>query len=201
MSSLTPTARVILGMLKLGAPTGYDIKKAIDGSTRFFWTASFGQIYPELKRLQREGLVRSKQEPRGKVKRTVYELTPKGEKALREWLTDPEDVIFEIRDESLLRLFFSDVLSEEDVLANVRMQQQVFELVLDRFREIEVEARAGVEQGLDYPYLVLRYGLDFITWARDWYVEVERRLEAGEPLFELDDEEPTSGERRLGAAG
>ena len=201
MSSLTPTARVILGMLKLGAPTGYDIKKAIDGSTRFFWTASFGQIYPELKRLEREGLVRSKQEPRGKVKRTVYELTPKGEEALRGWLTDPEDVIFEIRDESLLRLFFSDVLSKEDVLANVRMQQQVFELVLDRFREIEVEARAGVEQGLDYPYLVLRYGLDFITWARDWYADLERRLEAGEPLFELDDEEAAGGERRLGTAG
>jgi DNA-binding PadR family transcriptional regulator len=201
MSSLTPTARVILGMLKLGAPTGYDIKKAIDGSTRFFWTASFGQIYPELKRLREAGLVRAKEEPRGKVKRTVYELTPKGEDALREWLTDRENVIFEIRDESLLRLFFADVLPDEDVLANVRMQQQIFELVLERFREIEVEARAGVEQGLDYPYLVLRYGLDFITWARDWYADVERRLEAGEPLFELYDEESPGGERRLGAAG
>jgi DNA-binding PadR family transcriptional regulator len=201
MSSLTPTARVILGMLKLGAPTGYDIKKAIDGSTRFFWTASFGQIYPELKRLREAGLVRANEEPRGKVKRTVYELTPKGEEALRAWLTDRENVIFEIRDESLLRLFFADVLPEEDVLANVRMQQKIFELVLERFREIEVGARAGVEQGLDYPYLVLRYGLDFITWARDWYADVERRLEAGEPLFELDDEEPAGGERRLGAAG
>jgi DNA-binding PadR family transcriptional regulator len=42
MSSLTPTARVILGMLKLGVPTGYEIKKVIDDSTRFFWTASYG---------------------------------------------------------------------------------------------------------------------------------------------------------------
>jgi DNA-binding PadR family transcriptional regulator len=201
MSSLTPTARVILGMLKLGAPTGYEIKKAIDGSTRFFWTASFGQIYPELKRLQKEGLVRSKQEPRGKVKRTFYELTPKGEQALREWLTDGENTIFEIRDEGLLRLFFSDVLSQEDVLANLRMQQQLFELVLERFREIEVVARGGVEDGLDYPYVVLRYGLDFITWARDWYAEVERRIEAGEPLFELDDHEAARGEAGLGPAG
>ena len=202
MSSLTPTARVILGMLKLGAPTGYDIKKASDGSTRFFWSASCGQIYPELKRLQKEGLVRSRQEPRGKVKRTVYELTPQGEEALREWLTDRENVIFEIRDESLLRLFFSDVLSREDVLANLRMQQQIFELVLDRFRtEIEVEARAGLEQGLEYPYLVLRYGLDYITWVRNWYAEMERRLEAGEPLVELDDDEAARGESRLGTAG
>jgi PadR family transcriptional regulator AphA len=201
MSSLTPTARVILGMLKLGVPTGYDIKKVIDGSTRFFWTASFGQIYPELKRLRRAGLVRAKQEPRGKVKRTVYELTPKGEEALREWLTDRENVIFEIRDESLLRLFFGDVLSKDDVLANLRMQQLIFDLVLQRFSEIEVEARAGIGEGREYPYLVLRYGLDFITWARDWYAEVERRLVTGEPLFELEDDEAGGGERRLGAAG
>jgi len=201
MSTLTPTARVILGMLKLGAPTGYEIKKVIDGSTRFFWTASYGQIYPELKRLQREGLVRSKQEPRGKVNRTFYELTPKGEEALRNWLTDGENTLYEIRDEGLLRLFFSDVLSREDVLANLRTQQQLFELVLARFREIEVLARGDVEDGLEYPYLVLRYGLDFITWARDWYAEIERRLEAGEPLFELDDDEPAGREGRLGASG
>jgi PadR family transcriptional regulator, regulatory protein AphA len=201
MSSLTPTARVILGMLKLGAPTGYEIKKAIDGSTRFFWTASYGQIYPELKRLQREGLVRSKEEPRGQVKRTFYELTPKGEKALREWLTDSENMIFEVRDEGLLRLFFSDVLSQEDVLANLRVQQQLFELVLAQFHEIEAVARGGVEDGLGYPYLVLRYGLDYITWARDWYAEIERRIEAGEPLFELDDHEAARGEPGLGPAG
>jgi PadR family transcriptional regulator AphA len=201
MSSLTPTARVILGMLKLGVPTGYDIKKVIDGSTRFFWTASFGQIYPELKRLREAGLVRAKEEPRGKVKRTVYELTPKGEKALREWLTDRENVIFEIRDESLLRLFFGDVLSKDDVLANLRMQQLIFDLVLERFREIEVGARAGIDEGREYPYLVLRYGLDFITWARDWYAEVERRLVAGEPLFDLEDDEAGGRERRLGTAG
>ena len=201
MSSLTPTARVILGMLKLGVATGYDIKRIIDDTTRFFWTASYGQIYPELKRLRKAGLVTAREEPRGKVKRTVYELTPKGEEALREWLTDSEEVLFEIRDESLLRLFFSDLLSRDEVLANVRMQQQVFELVLARFREIEVDAREGIADGLEYPYLALRYGLDFITWARDWYAAVERRLEAGEPLFELDDDEAAGGESRLGAAG
>jgi DNA-binding PadR family transcriptional regulator len=201
MSSLTPTARVILGMLKLGVPTGYDIKQVIDASTRFFWTASFGQIYPELKRLRKAGLVTARQEPRGKVKRTVYELTPKGEEALHEWLTDRESVLFEIRDESLLRLFFADMLPRDEVLANVRMQQLLFDDVLERFREIEVEARAGIEEGREYPYVVLRYGLDFITWARDWYAEVERKLEAGEPLFELDDDEAAGGESRLGAAG
>ena len=202
MSSLTPTARVILGMLKLGVRTGYDVKKAIDTSTRFFWTASYGQIYPELKRLRKAGLVRAKQVPRGRVKRTVYSLTPKGERALHEWLTDSENVLFELRDEGLLRLFFGDVLSREEVLANLRMQEQLFELVLARFREIKVDSRGGfADESQRFPHLALRYGIDFITWSRDWYAEAARRLEAGEPLVELQDGEPAGREGRLGAAG
>jgi PadR family transcriptional regulator, regulatory protein AphA len=201
MSSLTPTARVILGMLKLGVGTGYDIKRVIDGSTRFFWTASFGQIYPELKRLRRGGLVRAENQPRGKVKRTVYSLTPKGEAALHEWLTDSHDVLFEIRDESLLRLFFGDVLSRDEVIANLRAQEQIFELILQRFREIEVEAKQRVAEGRVYPYVALRYGLDFITFARDWYAETARRLQAGEELVQLEDDEPAGGQAGLGAAG
>ena len=201
MSSLTPTARVILGMLKLGVATGYDIKRVIDTSTRFFWTASYGQIYPELKRLRKAGLVRAEQAPRGKVKRTVYSLTPKGEQALHEWLADSQDVLFEIRDESLLRLFFGDLLSRDEVTVNLRTQQHMFDLILERFREIEVDAKAGVAEGRVYPYVALRYGIDFITFSRDWYAETARRLEAGEPLVELEDDEAAGGKARLGPAG
>ena len=201
MSSLTPTARVILGMLKLGLGTGYDIKKAIDFSTRFFWTASFGQIYPELKRLRKAGLVRAEHQPRGKVKRTVYSLTPKGEQAFHDWLTDSGDVLFEIRDESLLRLFFSDFLSRDEVIANLRMQERIFDQVLQRFGEIEVDAKQGVNEGRVYPYVALQYGIEFIAFARDWYAERARRLEAGEELFELEDGVAAGGKARLGPAG
>jgi len=145
--------------------------------------------------------VRAEEDPRGKVKRTVYSLTPKGEQALHEWLTDNEDVLFEIRDESLLRLFFSDELSRDEVLANLRMQEQIFENVLERFRKIEVDATAGVAEGRLYPYVALQYGLEFITWARDWYAEKARRLEAGEELVELEDDEAAGGKAGLGTAG
>ena len=69
MSNLSPTARVILGLLALGDETGYDMKQTIDLSTRFFWGASYGQIYPELRRLEAGGLVTSREEPRGGVPR------------------------------------------------------------------------------------------------------------------------------------
>src|SRR4029450_9091030 len=189
MSSLTPTARVILGMLKLGLGTGYEIKKVIDFSTRFFWTASFGEVDAELTRRR----------PPGTVTRTVYSLTPKGEQAFHDWLTDGEDVLFEIRDESLLRLFFSDFLTRGELIANLRTQEQVFEQVLLRFREIEVDAKAGVAEGRVYPYVALQYGIEFIAFARDWYAERARRLEAGEELFELEDGMAAGGAARARA--
>jgi PadR family transcriptional regulator AphA len=188
-------------MIKLGLGTGYDIKRVIDGSTRFFWTASYGQIYPELKRLRKAGLVRAEQDPRGKVKRTVYSLTPKGERALHDWLVNSEDVLFEIRDENLLRLFFSDMLSRDEVIANLRTQEQLFEHVLERFREIEVDARTGVAEGRLYPYAALQYGIEFMTFARDWYAERARRLEAGEELVELENDDASRRKTRLGPAG
>lgn len=202
MSSLTPTARVILGMLRLGVRTGYDIKRAIDISTRFFWSASFGQIYPELHRLREAGLVEAKDEPRGRVKRTEYSLTADGEQALREWLTDTEDFIYEMRDEGLLRLFFGDVLTREEVLANLRARRDFFDMVLGRFREIEVAARTGfADETQLHPLLALRYGIGLVEFSRDWYAETERRLAAGEPLVQVDDGEAAGGKVGLGSAG
>src|ERR1700747_3883273 len=62
---LNPTGRVILGMIAFGKRTGYDIKTFVDRTTRYFWAASYGQIYPELKRLEDQGLVRGRPEPSG----------------------------------------------------------------------------------------------------------------------------------------
>ena len=68
---LNKTSYVILGMLRLGRHTGYDIKQLVDVSTRFFWAASYGQIYPELARLEEAGLVRGESdEASGRRRRT-----------------------------------------------------------------------------------------------------------------------------------
>src|SRR5262245_65668124 len=105
MSSLTPTARVVLGLVALGPRTGYDVKRIADSSTRFFWGARYGQSYPELRRLEAEGLVEARDEPRGRIRRHVYRITPAGQAAVRDWLLEQETA-FELRDEGLLRLFF-----------------------------------------------------------------------------------------------
>ncbi len=180
MVKLTPTARVILGMLKLGARTGYDIKRVTEFSTRFFWGASYGQIYPELRKLERRGLIEGEHDPRGAIARRAYHLTEAGEAALHDWLTDRENWIFEYRDEPLLRLFFGDLLARDEVLANVQATRQWWEEVAGQFRGIEVEAVEDAEEGRVYPLTALRFGIGFADWVVDWYGQLERRLEAGD---------------------
>src|SRR2546421_7814657 len=102
-SVLTPTGRVILGMIALGKRTGYDIKQLVDKSTRHFWAASYGQIYPELRRLEDQGLVRGRPEPTGGRPRMVYELTDAGQQALDAWLRTDAEPLYELRDEGMLK--------------------------------------------------------------------------------------------------
>jgi DNA-binding PadR family transcriptional regulator len=174
MSRLSATARVILGLLKLGPRTGYDVKRVTDFSTRYFWRASYGQIYPELRGLEASGLVEAREEPHGRRRRRVYELTPKGEQALGDWLHDETD-LFEMRDEGLLRLFFGELVSDDELAGLVRRRREWYERARDEFGG--VADRLGAD--LDGPSAeVLRYGIELMDWNVEWWGDLERRLTA-----------------------
>src|SRR6516225_7848815 len=80
---LTNTGYVLLGFLNAHPHSGYDMKRLADHSTRFFWQISYGQIYPELKRLVAQGLVAVEAGSRGMRARNVYSITNKGRATLR----------------------------------------------------------------------------------------------------------------------
>src|SRR4051812_50139524 len=106
--SATAVTPVVLGLLFHGPRSGYDIKTAVDGSTRFFWAASYGQIYPELRRLEREGLIEGEDAPNGGRARRIYRLTKPGRAALEEWLGREGDLRGGVRGEARLGLFLAD---------------------------------------------------------------------------------------------
>src|SRR5213080_4820609 len=133
---LSPTARVLLGMIRKGRRTGYEIKQLVDVSTRFFWAASYGQIYPELRRLEEEGLIEGEDAPNGGRGRRVFKLTAAGREALEAWLLG-STVTIEYRDESLLRLFFADALPREQALQLLEGRKRGHEAYLEVLRAIE----------------------------------------------------------------
>jgi PadR family transcriptional regulator, regulatory protein AphA len=171
MSSLSPTARVILGLLAWQPRTGYEIKQVTDQSTRFFWGASYGQIYPELRRLEAAGLVGSREEPRGRVPRRIYSLTKAGRRALDAWLEEADES-YEVRDEGLLKLFFGDLMSPEQRLDLVRRRRAWYKESAALFRRIGDELGELDESSGS----VLRYGVELMEWDAAWWGDLERRL-------------------------
>ena len=175
MVGLGPNAALLLGMIRIGKRTGYDIKRLVDVSTRFFWAASHAQIYPELKRLETAGLVRSREEPQGGRPRTVYSLTAEGERALHQWLTDHSSLILEQRNEALLKFFFADALTTAEAVELVRAMRAKHEAALDRIRK----ATPPYDRERRFGYLTWRYGLALNGWVIDWCKEMERELAEG----------------------
>jgi len=176
---LRPPSFLILGMVRLGARSGYAIKKATDLSTRHFWPTSLAQVYPELARLERAGLLSRREDPRGARARSAYELTAEGEEALLAWLRSRREGRLQFRDDGVLRLYFADALTAAEQRALVR-----------RLRERAAGAGAGLrseilplaeqlaETGTRYPAIVARLGADTFAFAEQWLARLEAELEA-----------------------
>ena len=173
---LSPTAYVILGMLRSEPRSGYEIKQAVDGSTRFFWAASYGQIYPELAKLADAGLVEGEEQPTGGRKRTVYRLTDAGRTELQRWLEELPARL-ELRDEGLLKLFFAGAVDRATALEIVDAKRRIAEQKVAELRAIEPHA-AEVQDSDPYPHLVLRYGLEMSEWTIAWCDRARAELEA-----------------------
>jgi DNA-binding PadR family transcriptional regulator len=169
MQSLTPTGRVILGMLALGNRTGYEIKQVVDRSTRHFWAASYGQIYPELRRLENQGLVEGRPEPSGGRTRIAYELTNAGAEALGEWLASDDEPLYELRDEGMLKLFFSDSLPDERV-PNIRAMRERHQSKLAQLEALQPK----VGEMPPGPRLTLELGIELTKRYIDWCEAAER---------------------------
>ncbi len=179
---LSATGKVILGMLAARPRTGYEIKQLVDNSARFFWAASYGQIYPELKRLERDGLIKGADSARGNRQRTTYTLTANGRRAAREWIGGDE-LVLEARDEGLLKLFFAgsidsprtaEIARERAALsrakaAELRAIQEAIDLT-GKPDGPEAEPDAGSR-------LVLRFGIEASEFAAQWFDRAAEQLE------------------------
>jgi DNA-binding PadR family transcriptional regulator len=80
----------LLALLTAQPMTGYDLAKAFHSSVGHVWHAPDSQIYPELRRMESEHLVRGEATGWGQVgTKTEYAITDAGVDAFREWMASP----------------------------------------------------------------------------------------------------------------
>jgi PadR family transcriptional regulator, regulatory protein AphA len=177
---LTATSYAILGLLGLRSWSAYELTKQVRRSLHFCWPRAETRLYQEPKNLVEHGLVKATTTVNGRRSRTEYAITAKGRKALRAWLGEPSAPP-RLESEALLRLFFAEHGTKEDLLATLaELEEQALAL-----------RRQAVEQGAEYlagtaPFperihilgLVGRFTLDHTAlvaeWARWARAEVER---------------------------
>ena len=81
----------MLALLTAEPMTGYDVAQHFDEAVAQLWAAPHSQIFPELRKMEDEGLVRGEDLPRGeKATKRVYTLTAEGREALARWLVELE---------------------------------------------------------------------------------------------------------------
>jgi PadR family transcriptional regulator, regulatory protein AphA len=174
---------LLLGLLDLEDQSGYDLKQLSEQSVGHFWRESYGQIYPALAQLEREGLVKSRLEHRaGKPDRKVYALLDAGRERLRAWLR--ESVRDEVpRNELLLKLFFGRLASRATLRAHLRAKRDRLLEELQTYRQLRatLEREAARRRELPYWLLSLRYG-EILTRAQlSWCGEALRYFSGATP--------------------
>ncbi len=96
----------ILGFLMEAEATGYDLKQRFQDPVGFFYRVSDGSIYPALKKLARDGLVKLRMERHGRRARKVYAITPHGREHFMRMLREPAQPLF-VFDESQVKIYFA----------------------------------------------------------------------------------------------
>lgn len=80
----------LLALLAVEPMTGYDLAKRFGSSVAFVWHAPDSQIYPELRKMAKDGLLQAEEVPWGpRGRKTQYRITPEGRAAFRDWMNTP----------------------------------------------------------------------------------------------------------------
>ncbi len=145
---LSPTSYLVLGMVASNGPcTPYDLKRLVAQTVGNFWTFPHSQLYAEPMRLAAAGLL-SEERERGGRNRRHYAISEAGRAALRIWLAEPTAQLAEVRDMGMLKLFFSDLGSSDDVAALARAQRDAHGQRLRTYEALAADLRGLQDNAL-----------------------------------------------------
>jgi DNA-binding PadR family transcriptional regulator len=162
--------------------TGYQLSAKLKEPIGYFWSASHSQIYPELARLEGDGLITSEvvsgPGPRDTKRHSI---TATGRTALADWVLTPTPP--DHRDPFLLRIYSIWLVDPERAASMVEDRISAHTASLAQYRTIErqLEKEHGGPPPLGHPdfgsWATLRRGLSFekheLAWSR-WLLTLLR---------------------------
>ncbi|GGE08867.1 hypothetical protein GCM10011571_07700 [Marinithermofilum abyssi] len=169
---------ILLGVLSWAPNSGYGIKSEVEyrGRELGWGRVSFGSIYPQLKKLEYQGLIQTVSTEEEGRKTKIYELTAKGWRELSHWLEQPPSPP-EMRDELQMKLSFWDTGKPEDresLIDHLELRRKEAKEMLDHFEQWSSNDYSAIGEisGLGMDYLKDRLRLDI-----EWYGRMIRQLE------------------------
>jgi len=154
------SAEILLGLLAMEPMSGYDLAQSIRASVGHFWNESYGQIYPNLRKLAQNGLVKSRTEHlAGKPDRHVHSITEKGRQRLREWLAVPPHPETP-RNELLLKVFLGEKTEPEVLVVHIESMVRNERATLKKLEATaqEIIAAHGEQPAAPYWLMAVRFG-------------------------------------------
>jgi DNA-binding PadR family transcriptional regulator len=143
--ALTTTSYGVLSVLAIRDHSTYELTKQMRLSLHYMWPRAESNVYAEPKRLVAAGLADARQEWRGGRRRTVYSITEDGRAALAAWLASPSSRQ-RYESEALLKIFFAENGTLEDVLAAIRALRDDAASQIDHWQQIADRYEAGEGQ-------------------------------------------------------
>lgn len=168
--------QVILGLLSHESLTGYEIKKRIDTMLKYFWSASYGSIYPTLSALVQEGFVTKMDMVENGRDKIIYTITDTGRAHLKEWLAVPVKKD-ELRYETLLKLFFGSVAGPQISLEHIENFEEKIKGEL-QFLQGAVKVLEGIQEDDTHKYYLLTamFGAKVYQAYLEWCHEAKKIL-------------------------
>jgi len=177
---------ILLGFLNYQPMTGYEIKQTLDHSVSHFWHAYHSQIYTTLRQMEADALVVSEFiHGEGQPDRRVYSLTDAGRAEFTTWLDQALTEMSPVKEELILRLFFSARRDKNSVLAELYLQRELHQKKLNEYLgmtagEIEENAKSIPELARDAIFwkMTLNMGISYekmyVEWLDRTIQEIER---------------------------
>ena len=168
--------QVIIGMVLNKALTGYDIKKEIETGIGNFYKASYGSLYPALKKLTDKGYLTLTEQTQVERLKKFYMATDLGKSAFFQWLTSPIEVSSGTA-AMLARIFFFGELPKDTRDQKLQECELAIQKLLEEYKTIEGQFANAVKSDRDYFELsTLYYGLQTAQGMLHWlgYIKAQK---------------------------